>query len=136
MDPFIHFPAQGLLVCSKCKHAVLPGHVDVHLKDSTTHKMPKSKRQTITREIQQLPGLILDRQGLNQLVIPPAGHPAIPVLQPARSDGMQCQEGVCCFISCHADQIRKHYREKHSWKNPQKKGGQKKGEVQEVLPIP
>ena len=51
MDPFVHFPAQGVIVCSKCKHAVLPSHINAHLKDEGKHKAVKADRERIMQEI-------------------------------------------------------------------------------------
>jgi len=42
IEPFVHFLAQGVVVCSECKHAVLPSHVDAHLKDEEKHKAVKA----------------------------------------------------------------------------------------------
>jgi hypothetical protein len=84
----MYFPAQGLVVCTRYKHAVLPGHINAYLRDEKTHKMPKKDRQPITQEVQRLPGLVTDRLYLNQLASPPANSPAIPELQPARTDSI------------------------------------------------
>jgi hypothetical protein len=46
MEPFVHFPVQGV-VCSECKHAVLPSHVDAHLKDGGKHKAVKADRERV-----------------------------------------------------------------------------------------
>jgi hypothetical protein len=47
MEPFVHFPVQGVVVCSECKHAVLPSHVDAHLKDGGKHKAVKADRERV-----------------------------------------------------------------------------------------
>ena len=47
MDPFMHFLAQGVVVCSECKHAVLPSHIDAHLKDEGKHKAVKANQERI-----------------------------------------------------------------------------------------
>jgi hypothetical protein len=125
MKPFVHFPMQRLVVCSKCHHAVLPGNVDTHLKDADTHNMRKENREHIVEEIQQIRGLIQHKLELNDLIFPLASSPPIPELGKPRTDGMQCklqyEDGQPCrFISCHEDQIRKHCREQHAWENKQK----------------
>jgi hypothetical protein len=40
----MYFPAQGLVVCTRCRYTVLPGYVDAYLKDEKTHKIPKKDR--------------------------------------------------------------------------------------------
>lgn len=127
MDPFVHFPVQRVIVCSACKHAVLPNAVDSHLGDRDTHNMPKEDREGIIQEIQAIDGLITDRAELNRLVFPPARSPPIPVLQEPRTDGKQCQfpkqDGQPCgLISCQVRKIQEHCRAVHKWENPRKKG--------------
>jgi hypothetical protein len=47
MEPFIHFPAQGVVVCSEYKYAVLPSHVDTHLKDEEKYRAMKANRERV-----------------------------------------------------------------------------------------
>ncbi|TVY12509.1 hypothetical protein LARI1_G009141 [Lachnellula arida] len=68
MHPFMHFPAQGVVVYSECKHAVLPSHIDAHLKDDRKHKAVKADREPIR-------GLKTKRAELNHLGFPPASNP-------------------------------------------------------------
>ncbi|KAH6702795.1 hypothetical protein BKA61DRAFT_704075 [Leptodontidium sp. MPI-SDFR-AT-0119] len=68
MDSFVHFPAQGVVVCSECKHAVLPSHIDAHLKDEGKHKAVKADRERIIQEIQAIRGLKTKRAELNHLI--------------------------------------------------------------------
>ena len=91
MDPFVHFQAQGVVVCSECKYAVLPSHIDAHLKDEGKHKAVKADRERIIQEIQAIQGLKTRRAELNYLVIPPVSNPSIPILQEPRKDGLKCQ---------------------------------------------
>jgi hypothetical protein len=57
MELFIHFLAQGVVVCSECKHAVLPSHIDAYLKDERKHKAVKADRERIVQEVQAIRGL-------------------------------------------------------------------------------
>ena len=47
----MYFLAQGVVVCSKYKHAVLPSHIDAYLKDKGKHKAVKADRERIIEEI-------------------------------------------------------------------------------------
>jgi superfamily II DNA helicase RecQ len=125
MDPFVYFPVQHIVVCSQCKHAVLPNSIDVHLRDKDKHNIPQDERTRIIQHVDAIEGLIVSRAELNRLAFPSASCPPIPQLQPPRTDGMQCEfvdenSRLCRFISCHEDQIRKHCREEHGWENKQK----------------
>ena len=125
MDPFVHFPSQRVVVCSQCKHAVLPSNINTHLRNEDKHNMPQEDRTRIVEQVQAIGGLITDRVELNQLVLPLASSPPIPELQPPRTNGMQCQlqdeaQRPCRFIICNEDEIRKHCRKKHGWENKQK----------------
>jgi hypothetical protein len=134
MDPFLHFPIQRVVVCSMCKHTVLPSSIDMHLREKDKDNMPQEERTHITQQIQTIERLITSRAELNRLVFPLASSPPISELQPPRRDGMQCgfkdeNSRSCRFISCHEDQIRKHCWEEHGWKNKHKgrpNAGQKK----------
>jgi len=80
MDPFVHFPVQGVVVCSECKHAVLPSHVDTHLKDGGRHRAVKVERERVVQAIQAIMGLKTKTADLNHLVFPPVSNPPIPTL--------------------------------------------------------
>jgi hypothetical protein len=62
-------------VCSECKHAVLPSHVDAHLKDEEKHRAVKADRERVVRAIQAIWGLKTKTAELNHLVFPPASNP-------------------------------------------------------------
>ncbi|TGO45851.1 hypothetical protein BCON_0361g00110 [Botryotinia convoluta] len=74
MELFVHFPAQGVIVCSECKYAVLPSHVGTHLKDKEKHRAVKADRERVVAAIQAIRGL--------------KTKTAFP---PARTDGLRCQ---------------------------------------------
>ncbi|KAF8850098.1 hypothetical protein BDZ45DRAFT_207172 [Acephala macrosclerotiorum] len=118
MDPFVHFPEQRLVVCSECRHAVLPNNIDTHLKDEDTHNMPRENRKHIIKEVRKIEGLIQNKSALNSLSFPPANNPPIAALQTPRDDGMKCQlqddQGKPChYTACQLQKIQKHYREVH-----------------------
>jgi hypothetical protein len=68
------------VVCSDCKYAVLPSHIDAHLKDEGKHKAVKADRECIVQEIQAIRVLKTKRAELNRLVFPPISNPPIPTL--------------------------------------------------------
>jgi hypothetical protein len=100
MDLFVYLPEQYLVVCSKCRHAVLPSNIDTHLKDEETHNIPRDDRRRIIEQVKQIEGLIQDRSELNSLRFPAAHEPPIALLQEPRDDGMKCKlldrEGKPC----------------------------------------
>ena len=138
MHPFVHLPAFKVVVCIECQYAVLPGSVDTHLREKKTHNMPKGDRARVVQEVQNIQGLILERHKLNKLVVPPPSHPAIPVLQEPKKDGIKYQfpggqGSPCKYISRHLQQIQEHCEKEHNWVNPQKRGGP---EVGSKVPVP
>jgi hypothetical protein len=88
MDPFVHFPVQRVVVCSMCRHGVLPSGIDVYLRDKDKHNMPQDEQTRIFQHIKAIEGLIISRAELNRLVFPLAGSPPAPELQPLRIDRM------------------------------------------------
>ncbi|KUJ10583.1 uncharacterized protein LY89DRAFT_596389, partial [Mollisia scopiformis] len=88
---FVYLLEHKVVVCIKCKHAMLPSNVDTHLRDENTHNMPKESRGLVVQEIQKIQGLITSKADLNRLVFPPVGNPPIPVLQEPRTNGKKCQ---------------------------------------------
>jgi hypothetical protein len=137
MDPFVYIPEQRLVVCSECRHAVLPSNIDTHLMDKDTHNMPKEDRDQIIKEVRKIDGLIQQKLELNSISFPKAYNPPIPVLREPRGDGMKCQSQdaqgrPCNYIACQLQKIQKHYRQEHGWINPQKRGGQEAGREVEV----
>jgi Orsellinic acid/F9775 biosynthesis cluster protein D len=131
MKPFIHFPDQRLIVCSECKHAVLPSNVRTHIQDKTKHSISKEELEKLEQEISLIPDLIFAREELNDLVFPQVSNPPIPQLKAARTDGIKCQIWnefkQCDYISCHRQDIQKHCRITHNWINPQQKGKRRNG---------
>lgn len=114
-------------MCSECKHAVLPSHVDAHLKDEEKHKAVKADRERVVQAIQAIWGLKTKTVELNHLVFPPVSNPPIPTLQQPRKDGLKCQlqdeyGNQCQYIARQVRKIQEHCRVIHQWENPQKKG--------------
>jgi len=138
MDPFVHLPDHGAIICTKCKHAVLPipSAIHTHLGDRVKHNIIIQERIRIIKVVTSIPGLRISKEQFDAAGFPPPTNAPIPELKAPRTDGNQCtsqdDEGrQCQFISCHIDQIRSHCIQKHHWKNPQKGGRPEAGrEVQ------
>ena len=71
MHPFVYLPVFEVVVCTVCRHAVLPSHIDAHLKDKVKHNVVKEQREQVIQEIERVDGLIRERNELNQLVSRP-----------------------------------------------------------------
>lgn len=122
MDPFTHLPLFQLAVCKECKHACLSQQVPAHLR--TIHQqLSYQRRQEITTLVQQIPDILATAADLDRLYRPTEAIPAIPSLGDPCSAGFACREDGCVFVCTHRATILKHYRTKHSWKNPWVKGG-------------
>ena len=137
MDPFVHFPEQRVVVCSRCKHAVLPDHIVSHLANRKKHQTSKEERNRINAAVRGIQGLIYRKSELNKLSFPSSHQPPISQLQSPRHDGMQCQfhnsEGRACqYISCQRQKIREHCYKAHHWKNPSGRGRPEAGRVTDV----
>ncbi|KAM3067126.1 hypothetical protein ACMFMG_011681 [Clarireedia jacksonii] len=126
MEPFVHFPAQGVIVCSECKYAVLPSHVETHLQDKEKHRTVNTDRERMVTAIQAIQGLKTTTAELNHLIF-----------SPARTDGLKCQlhneyGNPCPYIACQARKIQEHCRQVHQWENPQRKGRPEVGRDRQV----
>jgi hypothetical protein len=64
MDPFVHFPSQCIVVYFQYKYAVLPSHINMHLRDEDKYNMPQEDRTHIIEQVQAIEGLITDRAEL------------------------------------------------------------------------
>ena len=132
MEPFVHLPKYCIIVCTTCKHAVLPSHVNAHLKDENKHNATKEERERICQEVQQIEGLIVERAELNKISFPPPSSPPIPILQEPCKDGIKCKlqdehRQPCQYISCQIQKVQEHCRKVHRWTNKQKRGRPEKG---------
>ncbi|KAL7917034.1 hypothetical protein ACQKWADRAFT_326779 [Trichoderma austrokoningii] len=129
MDPFTHLPLFQLVVCKGCKHACLSHQVPAHLR--TIHQqLSHQRRQEITTLVQQIPDILATAADLDRLYHPTEAIPAIPSLGQPCLVGLACREDGCVFVCTHRATILKHYRTKHSWKNPWVKGGDVRHQAQ------
>ncbi|RFU74033.1 hypothetical protein TARUN_8212, partial [Trichoderma arundinaceum] len=92
------------------------------------------RRQEITTLVQQIPDILATAANLDRLYRPTEAIPAIPSLGEPYSVGLACREDGCAFVCTHRATILKHYRTKHSWKNPWVKGGDVRHQAQSHRP--
>ena len=119
MNPFIHLPQYSVIVCRKCKYAILPSQINTHLSNKK-HGYSKEERQAIIQEVAKLPGLIQSEAQLEAFQFPPSIAKAIPELKAAKPNGLKCQS--CAYVVCHRQLIQEHCRTVHRWENERKKG--------------
>ena len=137
MYVFVYLPLFKVVVCSVCRHAILPSHIDAHLKNKVKHNIVKEQREQVIQEIERVDGLIRERNELNPLVsrmqvTRPFQNCKSPQRMERKCQFQDSQDRPCKFVACQVPNIQQHCREKHGWSNPQKKGRQRKGEVRDV----
>lgn len=121
MHPLVYLPQFRLIICSSCGFACISDEVETHLR--TRHRSIKTKeRESILRQVQNIPEVIRKRSELEFFQFPPATTAAIPYLEPPLTDGMKCL--LCPYIARQIQKIQAHCRHAHGWKNPRKRGRQ------------
>ena len=70
MDQFIHLPEFRVIICKKCKYAMLPSQIDAHFTPQRPHGFVKQERERIMREVAKVDGLIRDTEALKQCDFP------------------------------------------------------------------
>jgi hypothetical protein len=120
MNPFIHLPRYLVIVCNKCKYAVLPSQIDTHLKNKKKYRYSKEERQIIIQEVVKIPGLIQGDVLLEAFQFPPKTAVGIPKLKAPRRNGLKCRS--CEYVICHPRSIQEHCRAVHGWENERKTG--------------
>lgn len=126
MSQFIHLSQYQVVVCKDCHYAVLPPHINTHLR-SKAHQFSPNQRQKVIAEVQKVKGLIQNTDELqaSQFPYPTITDPPISALGPIRSDGLKCQfttsQGLpCSFIVCTLRKIQQHCEVMHMWKKDRK----------------
>jgi Orsellinic acid/F9775 biosynthesis cluster protein D len=120
MNPSIHLPQYSVIVCKKCKYAVLPSQIDAHLSNRAKHGYDKEQRQTVIQEVAKIPGLIQSEVQLEAFQFPPKTAIGIPELKAPKPNGLKCRS--CEYVICHQQLIQEHCRTVHGWENERKKG--------------
>ena len=127
IDVFEHLRSYRIVVCKKCKYAVMPGHVEVHLAGSN-HRMPTAMRKKIQQEIAELPGLIRSDTELERLRLPSNLLKPLDCLT-TYANGRKCElagdddeEDICGYICRDRSGMQRHCRQQHQWVNDWKRG--------------
>jgi len=125
MDHFIHLPEFNIIICQKCKYAVLPSHIDTHFA-TKPHKLDKKERQRIIEEVAEINELIENEETLRrrEFEFPAAASAPIAALGRPEENGLQCT--VCQYICCTIRRMQLHQWEEHQWKSKQKRGRPKR----------
>ena len=141
MDQFTHLPEFQVIVCRKCKHAVLPSQIDTHFTKKPDHALDKPSRQQIFDAVFRIPNLISNEDILRErgFQYPPATAAQIPELSSPKTNGNRCKfetrEGIQCpYISCQRQGIQEHCRLVHQWENPKRKGRPTLDQRRQVIP--
>jgi hypothetical protein len=134
MELFVHLPEYRVVVCKKCKCAIVGGEVKSHLQGKKHREVPrhlqgrksmglskgeKQHIQQIVDDISQIPNLVQREEELHDFQFPPPSTKAIPALK-LYKDGMKCKS--CSHISRQRQKIQEHCRTKHDWCNDRKRG--------------
>ena len=125
MDQFIHLPEFRVIICKKCKYAILPSQINAHFTPQCPHGFVKQEWERIMREVAKVDGLIRDTEALKQCDFPfpiDTAEP-IPALQAPQTNGFRCtfeinQESTCQYVCKTIKKLQVHSWEKHQWKAP------------------
>lgn len=119
MDPFVHLPANRVVICSVCRFACVANEVATHLR--TRHRdISPAKRQNIVEAVEQTHNIIRSQAELIGFQFPEPTTEPIRFLEPPKPDGLKCL--LCPYISRHLQKIQAHCRINHGWKNQRKRG--------------
>ena len=122
-DVFIHYPEYRIVVCRRCRYAIVPAQANRHFRDQHSD-IRGPERKAITDHLTSLADVASRPQ---DVIKPDAGRAPIPDL-PTYHDGLRCEEetadGQPCSYICRATKcMQRHYREVHDWVNPRRRGG-------------
>jgi Orsellinic acid/F9775 biosynthesis cluster protein D len=135
MEHIIHLPEYHVVVCKKCKYAILPTEISSHFTPTRPHGFPKEARQEIINRVAQIPGLIKDEEELEHRRFPFPIDTSKPVvgLDAPKIDGFRCTirtaEGICPYVGKDVRRIQEHCHKRHDWINPKKAGRPRKSDV-------
>jgi superfamily II DNA helicase RecQ len=127
MDEFSHLfdldYKHRILICLSCQYAIVPSQARTHLQ--IYHKrVSLQQRKEILSKVEAASELARIHQ---DVIYPAATDPPLASL-PTYFDGLKCHgtetPGLACSYICRTVYgMRKHCRQKHSWINEQKRGG-------------
>jgi len=118
MEYFIHLRDYNVIVCRKCRYAVLPSRLDTHLA-SPKHRVEARRRAEIGQEVGTWTGLLRNEADLERFHVPRDSPPAFEALE-THQNGRRCR--TCPYIACTNQGIQQHCRDQHQWVNPWRSG--------------
>lgn len=140
MDQLIHLPEFRVIICRKCKYAVLPSHLHSHFTPDRPHGFTKVARQRIVEKVAEIGGLIQDEEELKQCKFPFPADTSEPIaaLDAPNTDYLRCTfeiEGgsMCPHVCKTVKKVQEHNRKEHGWKSTNK-GGRPKKDAPKVSP--
>lgn len=134
MDLLVHLPRHGIIVCSECKYAVLPSHINSHFSNKRKHKTDKKARDSLIQRVAAIDGLIPNDEVLKsrEFEFPEPTALPIPALGKPKTNGLKCtlpyRNKKCGYICCSLQQMQEHCFEVHDWKSTNK-GGRPKNDT-------
>ena len=106
MDLLVHVPQHGIVVCTACKYAILPNHINSHFSNKKKHKIDKNVQEDLIQRVAAIDGLIPDNKALKsgEFGFPEPTAPPNPVLGKPKTNGMKCtlpyRNRICGYICC------------------------------------
>ena len=130
---FNYFPQYCVTVCKECGSGVIPAHWKTHLDNKHAYLTAKT-RKNITQAASQIQGLA-ERE--EDVIYPDPTSDPVPHL-PVWHNGFKCTAAKpdgspCRYIRRTLEDIQKHCRKEHGWKNTRKRGRPSKGRQPEVI---
>jgi hypothetical protein len=112
-----------ILICTDCQYAVVPTHIDKHLRAHHL-RLSLQQRRAIVSTVNELSELA---RVPSDVVYPLTTDLPVASL-PVHFDGLKCggsdtQDVPCSYICRTPRGIREHCEQRHSWVNSQKRGG-------------
>jgi len=130
MEPFdklfVHCPEYKVIICRRCKFAIIPTQVEGHIKAKHGATINRSQARAIADTVSHM----LDVAWTPEEVLYP--DPGVRPIEwiPVTENGRRCiakREGKACnYVCCHRTGIQQHCEKEHGWKNPRKPGRRSK----------
>ncbi|KAI8682258.1 hypothetical protein NCS56_00348100 [Fusarium sp. Ph1] len=134
IEPFVYLPEYPFPICRVCKYACVAEEVLSHLTNQHGAIVSKKRAKRISRAIGAKPGVIRNQKELREWTPPPPMISRVPIITEPKEDGLACQS--CQYVVREERRIKKHYRERHQWINPRKRGRCNKGAIDQEQAIP
>jgi len=130
---FVHCPEYRVIVCKRCKFAIIPTQVEGHIKAKHGATINRSQARAIADTVSHMLDVAWTPE---EVIYPDPGSRPIEWI-PVTESGRRCiatREGKACnYVCCHRTGIQQHCEKEHGWKNPRKPGRRpKKPAVEET----